>query len=559
MGETSVRTVAREACGGKEAIGEFPAGGRAGYSARMVKVLALCLLLSMPLPVPRAERTMLYSVDISTATAAEVEMLRDSRGVRWWVELGDALVVEAEAGWESTTGRFEARALPKPGPGEQLYLGRRLHANDLDEVTWARLLVSSGTLSVVAARPMSLWQTGSDEHFALSPLEPNRMYASAARPDAASRAKSASLAAAAAAIDADRWVRTVDDLVEFRTRLTGTAGAQGARDYIAAQFEALGLRVQLQAFQVNGRDAWNVVGELAGTTRPDDIYVVGAHYDSTSERASDLAPGAEDNASGTAGVIEIARAIVATGPAASIRFVAFSGEEQGLHGSTEFVRRLESAGEAGRVRGVITMDMISFTRDEDLDVLLEAGANGEALVNTLAASAAAVTRLRVVTSFNPFGSDHVPFIRAGIPALLTIENDWDQYPGYHRSTDTTSYVDVDMGSEVLKMNASALAVLAGANGDAPAITSVRYTSKNAGPRLVVDGRFAWQTSAIEVDGRRLAQTIFREKFRDGDVTRRLLGADPSLPSLVPKRAPVRVRVVNTATGEATPEFVFTRQ
>ena len=78
---------------------------------------------------------------------------------------------------------------------------------------------------------------------------------------------------------------------------------------------------------------------MQGRIRPDDRFVVGAHYDSISGNPFD-APGAEDNASGCAGVLEIARIFAANPPEATIHFVCYAGEEQGLHGSTAHVADL---------------------------------------------------------------------------------------------------------------------------------------------------------------------------------------------------------------------------
>jgi hypothetical protein len=123
------------------------------------------------------------------------------------------------------------------------------------------------------------------------------------------------------------------------------------------------------------------------------------------------------------------------------------------------------------------MDMIAFSGDDDLDVLLETAEVGRDLQTALAESAEAYTSLRVVKSLNPFGSDHVPFIRAGIPCVLTIENDWDEYSAYHTSRDTIENVRLDMGGEVLRMNAGALASLAG-SADEPAPASVTVLTPN---------------------------------------------------------------------------------
>jgi hypothetical protein len=108
-----------------------------------------------------------------------------------------------------------------------------------------------------------------------------------------------------------------------------------------------------------------------------------------------------------------------------------------------------------------------FTEDSDLDCLLESEPSGQGLVDALAAAAGAVSTLRIVTrvcSGCAFGSDHVPYLDRGIPAVLSIENDWDDYPHYHQATDLPSELSLVMGGEVLKMEAAALAELTGAGG-----------------------------------------------------------------------------------------------
>jgi hypothetical protein len=363
-------------------------------------------------------------------------------------------------------------------------------------------------------------------------------------------------AAPAYQIDGARWRQAVVDLAGFGTRYVGTDGCLAARDYVEAQFLGSGLQVSTPRFSVRGEEAFNVVGELPGNGTTSDIVVVGAHYDSTSEQPRVAAPGAEDNASGVAGLIELARVLSTSPPAATIRFVAFSGEEAGLFGSRDYVDRLMTSGESGRVRAVVNMDMIGYSGDDDLDVLLESDESGKDLMRVLS-DAAAGTGLRIETSLNPFGSDHVPFIQAGIPAVLVIENDWDSYPGYHRSSDTPEKLRVEMGVPVLRMVAGAIADLAD-GVDEPRIASVRWARKAAGPQLVVNGRFAWETSQIQVNGVPLDATIFREKFRDGDTTRRIIGRDADLEALVPKNVEVIVRVVDLRTGTATADFPLTR-
>jgi Zn-dependent M28 family amino/carboxypeptidase len=137
-------------------------------------------------------------------------------------------------------------------------------------------------------------------------------------------------------------------------------------------------------------------------------------------------------------------------------FATFSGEEQGLVGSKAFVRNLDPATRS-RIKAVLNMDMIGYSKDDSEDVLLESSSRYKNLVDQFAAAASLVDGLKYYVTFNPYGSDHMPFIEAGIPAILTIDNDWGDYPSYHRSSDTIDKVSRDMGAAILRMNAGALA------------------------------------------------------------------------------------------------------
>ena len=140
----------------------------------------------------------------------------------------------------------------------------------------------------------------------------------------------------------------------------------------------------------------------------------------------------------------------------------YSGEEQGLHGSDDHADAIVAAGDGSKLQSIITMDMIGYTGDADLDVLLETAAAFDSTLDIFEDAAAEFTDLRTVRSLNPFGSDHVPFLNRGLPALLTIENDWDSYPGYHSTTDLPAHISQQMGGGVLQMNAAVLAEQAGA-------------------------------------------------------------------------------------------------
>lgn len=262
------------------------------------------------------------------------------------------------------------------------------------------------------------------------------------------------------AIDPERWFAALNTLSEWNRYTFGSEIAQ-ASDWLVAQFAALGLPVETPGFSVGGTMANNVIATWEGLTEPDRWIIVGAHYDSISESPFVAAPGAEDNASGCAGVLELARIMVPLRPKATIIFVCYSGEEQGLFGSENHAETLVAAGDDAKLIEVQTMDMIGYSGDADLDVLLETSADFQAALSMYEDAATAFTSLRTVVSLNPFGSDHVPYLDRDLPALLTIENDWDSYPGYHTTTDISRNISLAMGSAILRMNVAVLAQRAG--------------------------------------------------------------------------------------------------
>jgi hypothetical protein len=154
-------------------------------------------------------------------------------------------------------------------------------------------------------------------------------------------------------ITAESLLAHVDRLVSFAPRRAGEQGGTAAQEYIQAFLSGLMLdEVYLQDFD-QGLD--NVVGILRGASNPDRMHVIGAHYDTAGP-----SPGADDNASGTAAVLEAARAIAQTGcrPAETIVFVAFAAEESGLAGSKAFVAALGDRKDD--VADMICLDVIGY-------------------------------------------------------------------------------------------------------------------------------------------------------------------------------------------------------
>lgn len=150
-------------------------------------------------------------------------------------------------------------------------------------------------------------------------------------------------------------------LSEFDSRHVSRPGNGPAGQYLFDTFAAMGYAPVLQWFEPRGlpRTA-NVVATLPGTTHPEVVYVISAHYDSHAN-----GPGADDDATGTAMLLEMARVLRDRPLPATVIFAAFTGEESGLLGSREFVRR--AVAESLHVAGALNNDMFGWSNDHRLD------------------------------------------------------------------------------------------------------------------------------------------------------------------------------------------------
>ena len=177
--------------------------------------------------------------------------------------------------------------------------------------------------------------------------------------------------------------------------------------------------------------------------------------------SSGRAPGAVDNGSGTVAVMLLAKIFAKYSHDRTIHFVAFGAEEQGLHGSAEYVRQAQANGD--KVVAALTMDMIAYS-NKYYGVLIEGTQN--AAIQELMALVERNTKtyggeLSVMTTDKSFGSDHVSFQRAGIPAILAIERDDTNYPYYHQSSDTVKHVNKGQCTDIVKSLAATLVDLVG--------------------------------------------------------------------------------------------------
>lgn len=236
-----------------------------------------------------------------------------------------------------------------------------------------------------------------------------------------------------------------------------------ATQYCYEYFQAQGLNVVYQNFTGSGYNCRNVVAVQAGTVNPGNIYVICAHLDDMPEAS--VAPGADDNASGSTAVLSAASILSRYTFENTIRYVLFTGEEQGLEGSYYYVQ--ECAGAGDNILGALNFDMISYNGDGDnrlelhCGTMASSGALGDLLIDTISSYSLSLWPVKYTTG-SETASDHASFWDAGYPALLGIEDDLggEINPYYHTVNDKRVHCDPSYATEYVKAAVGTTARLA---------------------------------------------------------------------------------------------------
>ena len=280
-------------------------------------------------------------------------------------------------------------------------------------------------------------------------------------------------AALVASIDIDRMMETVEALQAFGSREFHLESSQEAAEYLYQAFEDIGVPVERQYFTVDETQVSNVVATLEGTDEDAGAYLFGAHYDSENsdayslQTAEDLsAPGADDDASGVAAVLEMARVLSGSSFPATVRFVMFNAEEYGYdnsggcRGSEYFVAQEAALGHT--YEGTAILDMIGYRAGVVNSAVMVVNEDGYALAestrNAVGEFGIDLT-LDVLNEPSITYSDHSSFWNRGMPSMLVIEELDDMYsplnPDYHTSYDNASNLSPD------QLEAVTMAILGG--------------------------------------------------------------------------------------------------
>lgn len=315
-----------------------------------------------------------------------------------------------------------------------------------------------------------------------------------------------------------------------------------------------GTRAELRvALETAERNAVNVIGVLPGAdpALAEEAVVFGAHYDHLGLSSGAVHPGADDNASGTAVVVGLARAFAAAGPRPrTLVFALFGAEELGLIGSGRYVKA--PAVPLGRTAAMLNFDMVGRLRDGKLTIGgVESGRDLRAVVS----EATRATGVSASLGDSPYGpSDHSQFYGAGAPVLFFHTGG---HADYHRPTDTADKIDAAGMARIATLGARIGERLAG--GARPAYVAVPRPKRER-PEPAVGARVFLGVGASggESDGLRLSQVVSgsgaeKAGLRDGDVLvrfgdRPLNGFDDLLAALKDHKAGDEVRVLYLRDG-----------
>jgi peptidase M28-like protein len=260
--------------------------------------------------------------------------------------------------------------------------------------------------------------------------------------------------------------RHVENMQFDRDPYEGYPKLEETARYIKGEFLKAGLEVKEDCFQWEGRSYKNIVAEKKGWTYPESVLILGAHYDTVPG-----SPGADDNASAVAVLLEIARDIQPASLAMTVRFIAFTLEESGYIGSSRYVASLKKRKE--NVVGMISLEMVGFTGPKQdypsyLDpkyypnvgdfIALVGNERSQKLLESVSRSFKTHISELPLESLKVPGngekmeevrlSDHSVFWDAGYAALLVTDTSFLRNPNYHLPSDRTETLDFEFMQKV---------------------------------------------------------------------------------------------------------------
>lgn len=262
-------------------------------------------------------------------------------------------------------------------------------------------------------------------------------------------------------VDEQLLLGYLEGLVAFGPRETETPACEQAGDWIYDQFQSMGLDVRYHSWNNSGYTGENIEATLPGTDpASDEIYIICGHHDSVAG-----SPGADDDGSGTVATIAAAYILSQYSFDHTIRFVTFSGEEQGLLGSERYVQ--DAYGNGDDIVATLNVDMIGFAEDEFEGSKVKVYHNDYSYwlvdyTDDIATQYEDLIDLDVLPSGWSWGSDHYYFWEYDYDALFYHEYEFNHY--YHSPQDTIEHMNLTYDMKCTRLILATLATLSNPGG-----------------------------------------------------------------------------------------------
>ena len=269
----------------------------------------------------------------------------------------------------------------------------------------------------------------------------------------------------------------------IRSRVYSSSTHDLAAEFLKAKLESYGLSSEIQAYtdSFSNEHGLNVFAEQRGSSGESCKYILCAHYDSITDSSTLVsAPGADDNASGCAAVLEAARLLSQYKILHTLVYALWDREEVGASGSDYYARSARSRGDS--IIGVVNLEMLGW--DSNNDGLMDIHTSSKGISRQMADTVGFVSSLYQL-SLNPViydpgtsGSDHAAFWRKGYSAINFGEAFWggDFNPHYHSVSDRLQYFNMPYFHNLAKLAAGSIALLAGIQGPAGCVIGSRAYS-----------------------------------------------------------------------------------
>jgi Peptidase family M28 len=283
-------------------------------------------------------------------------------------------------------------------------------------------------------------------------------------------ADEASISSIVDQVNSTKLKKWVDDLSSFHTRHTKSEYIENAAYWLKDEIQSVCKgRVYFHNFtqidQGTSHNLKNIICNQEGSTADDNndhLILISAHYDSRMQdinQTNARAPGADDNASGVAAVLELARVLSKFDLKSNIQFVLFSGEEQGQWGSTAYVKDLQTNNNNTKLNLVLNLDMIGYPPQGSNKVAVEYDLGNRVLVNDRYSSVVAEFIKHIAlesTNLEPVldilgKSDYTPFEAFGYTVVGVHDGGSELNPNYHSSSDTPDTLDIEYLSSTTKL------------------------------------------------------------------------------------------------------------